>query len=281
MKPVYRIGAVLLAILLVGSIQAKKPVGAYISGAKIEVISGDEERYETALMYLDSVRHFYGPVAEAIYWQTKINIDFMEKRSNLKEKLPYAEKFVAYRDSLHLCCESDDIKKKYKKKCKDLTKEIDSTGSYFWKVYYNAGVEQIGELDELSKSVAQAEDSSEKVFYVERLAAQTDSCKDNMTLAILMDSTDARTYMGLATVYEKNLDYEKSVEYLERALDKTDDRTTPLLQLAYNYIYMEDYAGAIPHFKEYRLKMVTSDESKDVYAAFDEVLDKFGDHQFA
>ena len=28
------------------------------------------------------------------------------------------------------------------------------------------------------------------------------------------------------------------------------------------------------------MKMVTNDESADVFAAFDEVLDKFGDHQF-
>ena len=42
-----------------------------------------------------------------------------------------------------------------------------------------------------------------------------------------------------------------------------------------------NYFKGIPNFKEYRMKMVTSDDSKDVFAAFDEVLDKFGDHQFA
>ena len=41
-----------------------------------------------------------------------------------------------------------------------------------------------------------------------------------------------------------------------------------------------NYFKGIPHFKEYRMKMVTSDDSKDVFAAFDEVLDKFSDHQF-
>ena len=41
-----------------------------------------------------------------------------------------------------------------------------------------------------------------------------------------------------------------------------------------------NYFRGIPHFKEYRMKMVTSDDSKDVFAAFDEVLQKFGDHQF-
>ena len=41
-----------------------------------------------------------------------------------------------------------------------------------------------------------------------------------------------------------------------------------------------NYFRGIPHFKEYRMKMVTSDDSIDVFAAFDEVLEKFGDYQF-
>ncbi|MBT8286596.1 MAG: tRNA dihydrouridine synthase DusB [Bacteroidia bacterium] len=42
-----------------------------------------------------------------------------------------------------------------------------------------------------------------------------------------------------------------------------------------------NYFRGIPHFKEYRLKMVTSDDAKDVFDTFNEVLEKFGDHQFA
>lgn len=42
-----------------------------------------------------------------------------------------------------------------------------------------------------------------------------------------------------------------------------------------------NYFKGIPHFKEYRMKMVTSDDSASVFAAFDEVLEKFGDFQFA
>lgn len=41
-----------------------------------------------------------------------------------------------------------------------------------------------------------------------------------------------------------------------------------------------NYFKGIPNFKEYRMKMVTSDESSDVFAAFDEVLKKFGSHRF-
>jgi len=42
-----------------------------------------------------------------------------------------------------------------------------------------------------------------------------------------------------------------------------------------------NYFKGIPHFKEYRTKMVTSDDSKDVFDTFDEVLERFRDHQFA
>ena len=41
-----------------------------------------------------------------------------------------------------------------------------------------------------------------------------------------------------------------------------------------------NYFRGIPNFKPYRMKMVTSDESQDVFAAFDEVLEKFGNYQF-
>ncbi|WP_127136015.1 tRNA dihydrouridine synthase DusB [Flagellimonas oceanensis] len=42
-----------------------------------------------------------------------------------------------------------------------------------------------------------------------------------------------------------------------------------------------NYFKGIPHFKEYRMKMVTNDDAADVFAAFDEVQEKFGDYQFA
>jgi len=42
-----------------------------------------------------------------------------------------------------------------------------------------------------------------------------------------------------------------------------------------------NYFKGIPHFKEYRMKMVTSDDAVDVFAAFDEVERDFSDFQFA
>ncbi|GAK92386.1 tRNA dihydrouridine synthase B [Nonlabens ulvanivorans] len=42
-----------------------------------------------------------------------------------------------------------------------------------------------------------------------------------------------------------------------------------------------NYFKGIPNFKEYRMKMVTSDESQGVFDTFNEVLDKFGNHSFS
>ncbi|WP_310994293.1 tRNA dihydrouridine synthase DusB [Aequorivita marina] len=41
-----------------------------------------------------------------------------------------------------------------------------------------------------------------------------------------------------------------------------------------------NYFKGIPNFKEYRMKMVTSDDSASVFKAFDEVLQVFGDYEF-
>lgn len=42
-----------------------------------------------------------------------------------------------------------------------------------------------------------------------------------------------------------------------------------------------NYFKGIPHFKEYRMKMVTSDAAEDVFATFDEVKRNFSGYQFA
>jgi tRNA-dihydrouridine synthase len=41
-----------------------------------------------------------------------------------------------------------------------------------------------------------------------------------------------------------------------------------------------NYFKGIPDFKQYRMKMVTSDDSAAVFAIFDEVLDTFRNFQF-
>ena len=70
------------------------------------------------------------------------------------------------------------------------------------------------------------------------------------------------------------------VEAARRHLQMAIDWKGEILGVFETRRHYTNYFKGIPHFKEYRMKMVTSDDSKDVYAAFDEVLEKFGDYQF-
>ena len=64
--------------------------------------------------------------------------------------------------------------------------------------------------------------------------------------------------------------------HLQMAIDWKGE-TLGVLETRRHYT---NYFKGIPHFKEYRTKMVTSDDSSDVFAAFDEVEEKFSDYQF-
>ena len=70
------------------------------------------------------------------------------------------------------------------------------------------------------------------------------------------------------------------VEVARRHLQMSIDWKGDRLGVVETRRHYTNYFKGIPHFKEYRMKMVTSDDAADVFAAFDEVLDIFGDHQF-
>jgi tRNA-dihydrouridine synthase B len=69
---------------------------------------------------------------------------------------------------------------------------------------------------------------------------------------------------------------EAARRHLQMAIDWKGE-TLGVLETRRHYT---NYFKGIPHFKEYRTKMVTSDAAQDVFAAFDEVEDKFSDYQF-
>jgi len=69
---------------------------------------------------------------------------------------------------------------------------------------------------------------------------------------------------------------EAARRHLQMAIDWKGE-TLGVLETRRHYT---NYFKGIPHFKEYRTKMVTSDAAEDVFAAFDEVEDKFSDYQF-
>ena len=74
---------------------------------------------------------------------------------------------------------------------------------------------------------------------------------------------------------------EERVEAARRHLQMSIDWKGEILGVFETRRHYTNYFKGIPHFKEYRMKMVTSDHSEDVFAAFDEVLDKFAGYQFA
>ncbi|WP_185782232.1 tRNA dihydrouridine synthase DusB [Croceivirga lutea] len=73
---------------------------------------------------------------------------------------------------------------------------------------------------------------------------------------------------------------EQRVQAARRHLQMSIDWKGEKLGVFETRRHYTNYFKGIPHFKEYRMKMVTSDDASDVFAAFDEVLEKFGNHQF-
>ncbi|MEJ6791777.1 MAG: tRNA dihydrouridine synthase DusB [Lacinutrix sp.] len=70
------------------------------------------------------------------------------------------------------------------------------------------------------------------------------------------------------------------VEAARRHLQMAIDWKGEILGVFETRRHYTNYFKGIPHFKEYRMKMVTSDDSKDVFAAFDEVEKLFIDYIF-
>ncbi|WP_203256564.1 tRNA dihydrouridine synthase DusB [Hyunsoonleella ulvae] len=73
---------------------------------------------------------------------------------------------------------------------------------------------------------------------------------------------------------------EERVEAARRHLQMSIDWKGEKLGVFETRRHYTNYFKGIPHFKDYRMKMVTSDHSEDVFATFDEVLEKFADYQF-
>ncbi len=73
---------------------------------------------------------------------------------------------------------------------------------------------------------------------------------------------------------------EERVEAARRHLQMAIDWKGEKLGVFETRRHYTNYFKGIPDFKPYRMKMVTSDESKDVFEAFEEVLDHFADYEF-
>ena len=76
-------------------------------------------------------------------------------------------------------------------------------------------------------------------------------------------------HMQKPTIAERT---EMARRHLQMAIDWKGD----VLGVFETRRHYTNYFKGIPHFKEHRMKMVTSDAAEDVFAAFDEVQEKFG-----
>jgi len=256
LKTVSRMLVVTLAVLLaVGAVEAQKarklPVGAYLKTAKIEILSGEPERYKYAIAMLDSLFMHYGPHAEGLYLVGQVMVDFIDKTPGVAEKAPYLEKMVAYFDSLKMCCANKEIKKSYRDDCKKFITIADSLRIKYWRQFFNDGIRQLGFAEELQKDLETPADSAAEVIMKNDIAANLDSCIENMKLAIVAIADSARPYQIVDKAYGMKGDYKLGIEWLKKGLDKSDDPGTILLSIAYDYIQMDDYCGAIPYYKDY------------------------------
>ncbi len=71
------------------------------------------------------------------------------------------------------------------------------------------------------------------------------------------------------------------VEVARRHLQMAIDWKGERLGIVETRRHYTNYFKGIPHFKEYRLKMVTTDDAEGVFTVFNEVIEQFGDYQFS
>ena len=74
---------------------------------------------------------------------------------------------------------------------------------------------------------------------------------------------------------------EERVDAARRHLQMSIDWKGEKLGVFETRRHYTNYFKGIPHFKEYRTKLVTSDESVDVFNALDEILEVFGNFEFS
>jgi tetratricopeptide (TPR) repeat protein len=247
-----------MVVSLAVSVDAAKPrkltVSAYLRTAKIEIISGDMNRYPYAIAMLDSLFMHYGPHAEALHLLSQISVDYMESVADPRGKIPHVKKMAAYVDSIHQCCDNDQIKRDFKIDCALYAEQADSTKVKFWRDFYNAGIAQIGEMENLSESIKQTPDSTMRETFSQALDATFDSCVANMEMTVILDSSDYRAYIGIGTAYQLHGEADQAIQWKEKGLrfaQSAADSSRMQLAIGYDYVATNDYCRAIPYLEAY------------------------------
>lgn len=249
----------LISLLLTGagSAEAQKarklPAGSYVSTAKIEILSGDSARYAYALAMLDSLFMNYGPHCEGLFWAGQIYVDYYQKASTNEGRLLWAKRMIAYRDTLKECCANDAVDRKFKKDCERNVAKSDSTLVQFWQERYNAGVEQLNQLIDIDSILKVELDSFVIADQKRTQAALRDSVRVNMRLAIMLDESDERPWIGLANAADLEGLTDSSNSYLASAIQAVDDSAKPalLLRVGYNYASSGKFCEAVPYLRDY------------------------------
>jgi tetratricopeptide (TPR) repeat protein len=232
----------------------KLTADAYLKTAKIEIGYVDTTRYPYASVMLDSLFLHYGPYAEGYFWIAKMQIDLNEKTGDLKKKQPFVAKAMVYLDSLHMVCADKNAKPNNKKGCDKFTAELDSIKVFYWRTFYNNGVEQLKQITEQANNLLTETDSTAIAEARKIITQNTDSCLDNMNLAITIDPKDSRAYIGVANAYEKQDSLERSTEWLGKGLERavTPEERLPLVQqLAVSMGSASKFCEAATYFAEW------------------------------
>lgn len=246
------ISVLLAGTALAGRKQGRKlPVGSYIKSAKIKILKGDSSSYVEAKYMIDSLFLNYGHHAEGLYLMGQMAVDGLESAPTVAAKGEFARIIVAYTDSLHICCDNKEIKKKYRKGCKSYTELMDSIKVKYWQQFYRAGVDQLKEIETLKEEQKVETDSSALAFINKSIAAAVDTCEANLQVAMSIDPADHQSYIVMGAVYEFQDDYTTAIEWLKKGLELTPDRSAMLLSIAYDHIQINDYCGAVPYFSEH------------------------------
>lgn len=259
------LAALLLLSMSVMSKPRKLPVGAYIKSAKIDIISGDIERYEQAIAMLDSLFMYYGPHAEALDLMASVMVDYIDKTPDLHKRMDYVKKLVAYNDSLHICCNSKDVKGKYKKGCDEFVEMQDSIKVKYWREFYNSAVEQLKNVTEKQNEINAESDSAVIEIYQTDLDAIVDSCNINLQMCIILDSTDEKSYVGLGSLNDKLGNYEEANKWYILALDKTEEQQNIIISIAYNYYNLDDHCNAAKYMQKFIDKFAAKDSTSINY----------------
>ena len=244
------VGVALMASLGTTRPRTNKPMGAYLTSARIAVVDG---RPTEALMMLDSVSVYWGLVPEALHWSIEVYVDSLESTSGVEAKKVVINKMLAYIDSLHMACDPDneEVDEDLKEDCDEYIEQADSTRVKYFRQFYAAGRSNLQRIDRLMEDLEKAQDSSRIAFIKQDMSQFLDSIIINMRMSIMIDSSEFSPYVVIGDAYEKQENYEEAVKWMKRGYDKAQDKSHLLLPLAYNYIQMDDYCSAIPYYREH------------------------------